>query len=351
MIVDIRIIYNSIMYKIFKQELANPNNNEKTIEKIRQYLNEGFEYKIPTSKQAFLMRNSTFFIVVTCLSGFLAITGLIMALPLLWVPMIIIAIILGITSIPGYSLKKKYIHVSESQLQPKQHNIYKIWFEDLYEDIDVEELSNTSLLLKIAKANRGEGIPNDARAEEIRDGYTLVGKNGAHIQAITTLWHWTRTTGSGKNRRTQHYYVRKCYILTNGVKDSYKDFWFTLKRNNLFRKGKDKLENTAFNKKFVVNSNDPVKLRMLLTPSVQEEAIKFIIYDGYEINKMNEGIFTSFTIPRSDSTFIINMKNFKDFHDKDAVINAFLYDVVNDIVAYQEWISSISVFRTLFETI
>lgn len=82
----------------------------------------------------------------------------------------------------------------------------------------------------------------------------------------------TRQRRVGETWVTYYVYDHRVVVVSNDINSSFKDFQFAMAPDGIFTKNA-KLENDKFNKLFTVQHNDEIKLRKLLTPSVQENLV------------------------------------------------------------------------------
>lgn len=337
------------MRKIFKQELADISSNS-TIGEITKIVSDEIQFPEPTPFQRVVMETWFSLLSWGLIAGGLLIgiiASVVSGTPIGWIFLILLGgagvVMIILTAVQ----KSKYRKIISGCVQGKQELIYKLWFDKNYDDMQVTGGINDASMTELARKYRGGGIPGDARIHAYVPGYQMKGKNGAIIEVAIITWRWTRS--NGKSSTT--YYRKKVYMATFDFKETFNEFQFTMSKNGIFNKKRTELENEQFNKAWIYNHNDPVKLRMLMTPSVQEDALNFIKNPTFEMSKIGNLFWMSEEISMGNSTFVINTRGSVNYKSKEAVVENLVRDVVSDIEELQKWLINISVFRTLFKTI
>lgn len=306
------------MYKLFNQQIADIKSQE-NLDKIRKIVDESITYQAPKGKGSFVWSNWFY-----CLMWFTILGGLILM-----------------------SLRSEKAERIQSEVAGRQYEIYQKWFNTNYEDVKVEGISNTTRLKNLAYSNRGACVPSDARIYEILSGVKVVTKNGTIIETVNVLWKWVRRSKDS----SVTYYYRKLYTQISNVIDRYEGFNFEIHKDGIFDKASKELENDKFNKEWIYHHNDPVKLRMLLTPSVQEDFLNNMANNywkkSFSIAKSGSVILASIGIPENSSVFRFNFNGMLDFLNRDAIINNLVNDISVDLSIFQSWLLSLSTLRTL----
>lgn len=147
------------------------------------------------------------------------------------------------------------------------YKLIKVLIEEKFENVKVPLEEKSKVWNK--STYRSSDIPNDANVSKTKSGIALQ-INGHTVGTTILTWHWVRKHCNGKTCTTQHYYKDNFYMFSSDFQERFDGFAYSMSRSGIFfNKGKE-LENDMFNKKFSYLHNDPLRLRVLLTPLIQE---------------------------------------------------------------------------------
>lgn len=194
---------------------------------------------------------------------------------------------------------------------------------------------------------RSSDIPRDANISASIPGLALQ-INGFTVNTSVITWHWTRRSCNGRTCETHHYYKNNFYMFSSEYQERFDNFTYSMAKSGIFsNKGKE-LENDMFNKKFSYIHNDPLKLRVLLTPLIQETFVN-------EFNNFIESSTTCFVKePKqyvlyktmTKTPFSLDLK-MQDSIDK--TVDAVMNDIVDDAKYLLDNLSFIATFRELIK--
>lgn len=250
-------------------------------------------------------------------------------------------------------LRKNKIKKIFSDFHEKRFSLLKKWFSDHYEDIDLVGRPDQQKILTLINRHRGIGVPSDAKISKWTNGYVFANNKGMKMNLATAWWHWTRYDGEND----VDYYSHKIYTWITLPDQKWKDFEFNIHRDTIFTKTKRSLENDEFNKKWIYKNNNPIKLRMLLTPATQEEIVKKLNHHNghyhhtksFSFLKDREDFLASLTINSNDNPFFTDVPTSVDLLDKHKIALAAYQDIISDVKFLQTWFEIISIFRVLFK--
>lgn len=227
-----------------------------------------------------------------------------------------------------------------------QNKVIKTLVESKYENTKVlldDHASNSN----VASAYRSKDIPSDAKIHRTFKGLSM-SINNHMVYTSRVTWHWVRKYCNGKTCTYQHYYKDNFYMYSGDTVDRFDGFTFSMARSGIFsNKGKE-LENDMFNKKFSYVHNDPLKLRILLTPLIQETFVNefnsFVESDSTCFVKERRGYTLYKTLTRTPFTIDTNMRV-----DLDQTIDGILNDSIEDARYLLDNLSFIATFRELIK--
>ena len=168
------------------------------------------------------------------------------------------------------------------------------------------------------------GIPNSASIDWQSNQYTFQVFKEHNFQTAAGLFSWK----VGKYRT----YKASAYIAFEYVALSqFQDFDFSVRKSIQRFKANDNhnLENNEFNKRFIVEAENDLQVRMLFTPLVMEKYIE---------RMENRGI-SEWSLNKRDSRIVIRWKpptqllviNTKKFDSIEAMTEGICNDIANDI--------------------
>lgn len=333
------------MKKIFNQELAEIDDLE-LISDIKEIVAKDMYFPKFTFFSKMLVTKGfsiTLYVVIGCMVGLAAVlsenlNGLI-AIP------IVVGVVSLFLILLSYSKRSERKADINKDLYKKQDQIYGLWFDKNYDDVYLDKKIDLDKFGELALSHPGFGIPGDARITKIRPGYSIKSDNNLEIQTAVITWKYSRGTGKGSTI----YEVTKTCMLISGYNPIFNNLYFSLSRNGKLQKSKSNLENEEFNELWNYECNDDVKLRMILTPSVQEAILEKIDNDTFEMRHVSGHFWITFDISSNDSTFVINPRKQVNFIMKDKIVDDLVNDVMLDIKEYQWWLTYASIFHTLIK--
>lgn len=227
-----------------------------------------------------------------------------------------------------------------------QNKVIKALVESKYENTKVFADDNGSSS-NVASTYRSKDIPSDANIHRTFKGLSM-SINNHMVYTSRVTWHWVRKYCNGKTCTYQHYYKDNFYMYSNDTVDRFEGFTFSMAKSGIFsNKGKE-LENDMFNKKFSYVHNDPLKLRILLTPLIQETFVNefnnFIESDSSCFVKTTRGYTLYKTLTKTPFTIDTSMRV-----DLDQTIEGILNDSIEDARYLLDNLSFIATFRELIK--
>lgn len=225
------------------------------------------------------------------------------------------------------------------------YKLVKVLIEEKFENVKVPLEIKSKEWSK--STYRSSDIPNDARISKTKNGIALQ-LNGHTIGTTILTWHWVRRNCNGKTCTTQHYYKDNFYMFSSDFQERFNGFAYSMSRSGIFfNKGKE-LENDMFNKKFSYVHNDPLKLRVLLTPLIQETFVNefnsFVESDSTCFVKTVRGYTLYKTLTKTPFTIDTNMRI-----NLDQTIESILNDSIDDATYLLDNLSFIATFRELIK--
>lgn len=214
----------------------------------------------------------------------------------------------------------------------------KLFFETKYENVQVGGKSEVDMTL--VNSYRGEGIPRDATIKKKSFGPSFL-INGIEVCFMFVIWKWYERSGKNRVEVNQAKFIT--YIPK--VPKRWEGFALNLTPSSfLYSKGKE-LENEQFNKKFSYVHNDPVRLRILLTPFVQENFVNYFhltsSYATHQINFLGNSFFSTKHAISGDP-FNIDKIPMKKTSELPSII---FKEVLSDLEYIEEQITVVSSFR------
>lgn len=223
--------------------------------------------------------------------------------------------------------KAKFAHFKKIRIKA-----FTNWFNQTYDDAQITQYLNKNVVKKYVQQLRASSdwlkVP---KIHEIHPGYQIMTKNNVSIDCfIVTILE----TQKDKIIRRNFFNA----IIKNQTQ-KWANFKFVIKKG---LKNSGKLENQQFNKKWGYQSNDKVKLRMLLTPWTQEELTK------------SE---TNFALIKNDQlTYWWGEEHFKNnlFETKvevgktrEQTVNIIVEDIIEDFKNLEFLIKELAVYKAL----
>lgn len=249
-----------------------------------------------------------------------------------------VAFVLAFVSyFPSNYFSKKVKNKTQETINFEQ--VLKAFLEEKYEDVKVSSatklsdeeaktlLTSTTTLVKIRKNFAGPTITVQNLAI-----------NFSHIQ-------WSPFASNSKRE-----YINTLLVSVQHMPKRWEGFYFKFQRANKLTKtlhlnNDQNLENKEFDKIFFYESNDPIRLRILLTPSVQETLVNKYFFTkkaNEQIMTWNKNSFTtSINVPFKNSFIVPGRVRYS----KRKYIKTAVRDVVNRIKTIEEQIALISTFR------
>ncbi len=224
-------------------------------------------------------------------------------------------------------------------------DLCKTYFETRYENVKV--LGKAEIDKNMMQAHKGEGVPSDATILEYQPGVAF-SADGIQVHTGQLVWHWYRTTTDGKRTYTQEYRTSKFITYVPRVPERWSGFELSFAMGGFFGNKGHELENEKFNKLFSYTHNDPIRLRILFTPLIQEIFTNFFMKTSsantfiFDLSKNQ--LITSKT-SMAGNPFAIDRISF----GKKEIIAKNIYKELRDDFNYLE--EQISIITTLRELI
>lgn len=234
------------------------------------------------------------------------------------------------------SYRKKWLEAINLIISFNQ--LCKLFFESKYENLQV--LGQSEVDMDLVKRFRGEGVPRDATIKLKSSGPRFL-LDGIEFHLLFVRWKWYERSGKERVEVNQDKFIT--YVPK--VPSRWEGFALSLTPSSFFdNKGKE-LENEKFNKSFSYTHNDPVRLRILLTPFIQENFVNYFhltsSYTTHRIDFLGRSVFTT-KHALSGDPFNIDKIPMKKSSELVAII---FREVIDDLRYIEEQLTILSTFR------
>lgn len=253
------------------------------------------------------------------------------------IPLAVSLVISIITYFPLKYFSKKLKGQLENIINLEQ--ILKTYLENKYDDVKVSSALQLedSEVLKLLKPNITIGKITKNIAGPVITIQDL-SVNFTHIE-------WVLSAGNKKSD-----YIDTLLVSVQEMPKRWEGFYFQMQVVKKLAKvlhltSDQNLENEEFNKKFFFESNDPVRLRILLTPAIQEALVKSYSQTKEASDRVltwNENFFSTAISVRDRNLFGLTIKK---IITKKLFAKSISREVVSKIKIIEEQLVLISTFR------
>lgn len=222
--------------------------------------------------------------------------------------------------------------------------ILKTLIEGKYENVKLLDIADKRYY-SIARGYRSTDIPSDANVVNDFGGLEF-SINGRKISTRKLKWHWQRTYSDGKRTYTKHYYKDNFYVISVDIPERFVDFKFKMSKAGFFNNKGKELENDMFNKAFSYDHNDPINLRVFLTPFIQETFVNNFKSFSFTSTSLfaKEKDYYVFAQSLNGTPFTLNVSMITDL---DKVVDSIVKDGIDDALYFLDNFSIITTIREL----